>query len=316
MSPAVTVLMPVFDARDYLAESLESVLGQSFGDFELLVVDDGCTDGSSAILDAHARRDRRIRILRQPNRGVVASLRRGIAEARAPFIARMDADDVALPDRLALQHRAMTARPELAVLGSAIRVTDAARQPIKDHLFETDPAVVRDNLLVVERHWVVAHPAVMMRTEVVRAAGAYRSQFLHAEDYDLWLRLSERHDIGNLDELLLEHRVLDGSVTRRNHDQQKLAVVAAMHCALRRRQGHPDPADALGRPVDDAFLEQLAALNGEAVWLDRLRILLMTRRPDRQEDLAAISQLIDRLARSALPGAEEVIRRCLPLVAA
>jgi hypothetical protein len=243
---------------------------------------------------------------------VVASLRRGIEEARAPLIARMDADDVALPRRLALQHRAMAERPDLAVLGSAIRLTDAAGRLIQEHRFETDPAAIQADLLEVERHWVLAHPAVMMRREAVRAAGGYRPQFLHAEDYDLWLRLSERHAIGNLAETLLEHRVLEGSVTRRNHGQQKRAVIAALHCALRRRRGCPDPADALQRPVDDAFLEHLADLNGEAVWLDRLRMLLHTSLPDREDDRAAIPSLLARLARSTLPGVEEVIRRCLP----
>src|ERR1700716_545696 len=124
--------MPVFNGGSYLAAAVESVLKQSFGDFELLAIDDGSTDQSVSVLSGFARSDGRIRLITQANAGIVASLNRALGLARGEYVARMDADDVALPSRLAMQVAFLDGHPDVAVVGSAIRLIDADGNAIRD----------------------------------------------------------------------------------------------------------------------------------------------------------------------------------------
>src|SRR5689334_8878938 len=121
--PPLTVLMSVYNGVRFLSQAIVSILGQSFGDFEFLIVDDGSDDGSWEILQRHAG-DARIRLIRQDNRGLAASLNRGLAEARSPLVARMDADDVARPHRLQTQIDFLRERPEIVLVGSAVEIID------------------------------------------------------------------------------------------------------------------------------------------------------------------------------------------------
>ena len=135
LSPSLSVVMAVYNGERWLAETLASLSSQTFGDFEIVAIDDGSTDGSAAILAEAAARDARYRIITQANRGLVASLNRGLAESRAPLVARIDADDVAEPERFARQVAFLQAHPEVAALGSAIRIigpdgASAACRPI------------------------------------------------------------------------------------------------------------------------------------------------------------------------------------------
>ncbi|MEA2735824.1 MAG: hypothetical protein QOE14_2275, partial [Humisphaera sp.] len=120
IAPAVSVLMPVYNAARYLAEAVESILAQTFRDFEFVIVDDGSTDRSPAMLDEYAKRDSRIRIIRRPNTGIVGALNDAIAESKAALIARMDADDVSLPDRLEKQVAYLRDHAECVALGSRV----------------------------------------------------------------------------------------------------------------------------------------------------------------------------------------------------
>ena len=124
-APRVSVLLPVYDAERYLDEAVESILAQTFSDFELLAIDDGSRDASLARLEAYARRDSRVRVVRQTHAGLVATLNAGLALARGELIARMDADDVSLPDRLSLQVSALAARSDIVCMGGGFDVIDA-----------------------------------------------------------------------------------------------------------------------------------------------------------------------------------------------
>jgi glycosyltransferase involved in cell wall biosynthesis len=141
-APRVTVLLPVHDAERYLAEAVESILAQSFGDFELLAIDDGSRDGSAAILDAYARRDARVRVVRRPHEGLIATLNEGLALARGELVARMDADDVALPQRLERQAERLDRDPGLLCIGGAFEVIDAGLRPFDACVFRDHPAAL------------------------------------------------------------------------------------------------------------------------------------------------------------------------------
>ena len=126
----VSVVMPVFNAARFVAEAVESVLGQSFGDFELIAIDDGSTDGSGEILDRYAGKDCRIKVRRRENRGIVASRNEGLEMTSGELIAVLDSDDVAMPDRFALQVEFLGKHPECVAVGGAALVIDATSAPI------------------------------------------------------------------------------------------------------------------------------------------------------------------------------------------
>ena len=261
MTPAVSVLLPVCNAVPYVEAAVRSILTQTFRDFELLLIDDGSTDGSGPILERLAAEDGRIRLLRRENRGLIATLNQGLALARAPYTARMDADDISLPQRLAAQHAHMEAHPEVAALGGAIRLTNADGRPGRRVGYPSRPAIGEALL------WgsPLAHPAVMLRTDAVRRAGGYPADFPHAEDYALWLRLCREGALDNLPQVLLLYRVHGRSVSHRNALLQRASTLRAQAFFLAAQQ--PDPA-LLGIEDNGDFLDALGLPDGE-----RMRLL-------------------------------------------
>jgi glycosyltransferase involved in cell wall biosynthesis len=248
--PAVSVLLPMRDAAAFLDAAIGSLRAQVFGDFELLLLDDGSRDASLDIQRRHAAADPRLRLLPGPPMGVAATLNRGLAAARGALIARMDGDDIAEPERLARQVAAMEARPELAVLGTGIAIMDAEGRLFGSYVPSLRAEELREGLLLGNR---LAHPTVMMRAAALRELGGYRPLFTACEDYDLWLRLSERHPLGNLPDLLLRHRAHPAQSTQRAGAQRLLEEVAARHAARRRRAGAPDPLHGLAAITPEAL---------------------------------------------------------------
>src|SRR5262245_20525814 len=214
MTPVVSVLLPVRDALTTLPECLDSLAAQTLADHEVVAVDDGSRDGSGAWLEARARADPRVRVVRAPFRGLVAALNEALAAARGAFVARMDADDRALPARLALQAERLRDDASVDVLGSRVRLDGGGRGmrayvAWQNRLLDHD-AIVRD--LYVESPLV--HPSVMMRTSALRSLGGYRA-FDGPEDYDLWLRARAAGlRFGKRAETLLVWRDRPGRLTR------------------------------------------------------------------------------------------------------
>lgn len=237
--PRVSVLLPVRDGARFLDAALTSIRAQSLAAIEILAVDDGSQDETPGILARHASEDPRLTVLARPAEGLVAALNLGLAAARAPLVARMDADDLAHPARLARQAAEFAARPRLAALGTACRLLDergAARGVMR---FPERPEAVRAAL----RHAnCLAHPSVMLRRDAALAAGGYRAAFPMAEDYDLWLRLAETHEVANLPETLLDYREHPGQASRTALAQRILSELAARRCAERRAEGLPEAA--------------------------------------------------------------------------
>ncbi len=216
-SPLVSVLLPVYNAAATLEEALRSLAAQTFRDYEIVAVDDGSEDASPALLEAWARREPRLRVLRQPHQGVAAALSRGLEACRAPWVARMDADDVAHPDRLAQQVAFLEANPNVAVLGTRVRLhpqglRGGGMQAYLDwqNRLLTDDDIRRE--IFIESPLV--HPSVMFRREAVLAVGGYR-ETPWLEDYDLWLRLYlAGARFAKLPAVLLTWRDHPGRVTR------------------------------------------------------------------------------------------------------
>ena len=201
--PVVSVLMPVFNGEKYLAEAIESILNQTFDDFEFLIINDGSTDGSAAILERYRQRDQRIRVYDQSNQGLVASLNCGLELAQGEYVARMDADDISLPERLAKQVGFMEAHPDAGVCGTWVELIGERTGEV--WRYSTDDATIRCRLLFES---ALAHSTVIMRRELFVKTGLYYdSAYKHAEDYALWVKSAHCAKLANLPEMLLLYRL-------------------------------------------------------------------------------------------------------------
>ncbi len=249
-TPLVSVLLSVRDGERFVADAVASILGQSFRDFEFLITDDGSTDGTGAILERLAAADARIELLRAPAAGLTPQLRRGVERARGRYVARMDADDVSLPQRLALQVEYLERHPECSALGAQVLLVDPDGDPIRVSRFPREHEAI-DAWLMRGRGEVLPHPAVTLRRDAVLAAGSYSADFAAGQDLDLYLRLAERGRLANLPDTLLAYRQHLGKVSTRRGGEQRRCVNEILRRA-RERRGAPEapPVPALPDAVE------------------------------------------------------------------
>jgi len=249
MDPQVSVVLPVYNSERYLAAAVASILQQTFADFEVLAIDGGSSDRSLDILREFASRDPRVRVVKQEGKGLVGALNQGLAMARGEFLARMDADDIAHPERFARQVAFLRKNTAIAVVGSAMTLIDGDGRRVRDIDYPVEPAAVARAL---EDGSALAHPAVMMRRETVVRTGGYRPVLDFAEDYDLWLRMSEQAQLANLPDRLLSYRHHAGKRGSIFAFEQELHTQFARLSAAARRNGRGDPLDRLtDLSVDD-----------------------------------------------------------------
>ena len=247
----VSVVMPAQNGAAFVEQALESALSQTLAELELIVVDDHSTDATPAILSAAARRDARVRVLECAGSGVVAALNQGCAAASAPYVARLDADDIALPDRLERQTALLDAHADVGLVGGAHFAIDGSGRRRATHRIPTADAALRTRL---SHYNVFVHSSVTFRRAAFAQAGGYR--LAEAEDYDLWLRISERWSLAGVATPVLEYRQHAGQVSLARTREQTLAALAARAAAGRRRAGLPDPLDGVQHATVE-LLEQL-----------------------------------------------------------
>ncbi|MEZ5942729.1 MAG: glycosyltransferase family A protein [Planctomycetaceae bacterium] len=188
MSPAVSVVMSAYNSSKHIRQSVQSVLDQTFGDFEFVIVNDGSTDDTPAILDEIANRDGRVRVIHQENAGLTRALIHGCNEARGQYIARQDDDDWSHPHRFELQVRVLKDNPDICMVSCNTEYVGPNGESLQTFACEanTDQAT---HQLLYERKGPPAHGSVMFRRETYTAAGGYRPQFYFGQDSDLWLRM-------------------------------------------------------------------------------------------------------------------------------
>lgn len=215
---SVTVLLPVYNGAATLSQTLRSILLQRHSDFELLVIDDASADESATIIDECARNDARVTaVVHERNAGLANTLNEGLELARHEFVARIDQDDEALPDRLGAQKAFLDAHPRVAAAGSWVFHMGARRE--YDRLVRL-PTEHHEIAAILPRENCMYHPAMMLRRSAILDAGGYRGEFKNAEDYDLWLRLSRNHELANVAEPLLRYRFsVDGMTLGRKWEQ-------------------------------------------------------------------------------------------------
>ena len=276
--PRVSVLIPVYNAAPYLQEAVESILSQTYRDFEVIIVNDGSTDRSGKLLRKMASRDSRILLIDQPNRGIVAALNNGLQRCRGELIARMDADDVSMPERFDRQVAYLDACPECVGVGSRVLQISPYGDILSSSGQHPDHEWIEAELLKGNGAALI-HPTAMFRKQAGEAVGGYQAQFQWVEDLDLFLRLAEIGRLANLPDVLLHYRQHPDSVSRKHGHEQHVAVTAVVKEAHSRRGMRGDEVWRTGR--------RLAALPGVTIaeWTTLERSLEQNAYGDRQSSL-------------------------------
>lgn len=214
-APKISVLMPAYNSEKYIAEAIESILNQTFGDFEFIIINDGSTDATPEIIRKY--NDSRIRFIDNPNnQGLITVLNQGLELARGEYIARMDSDDISVPERLELQVDYMDKHPDVGVLGGwCLKFTNDGKTQILKML-------ENPGLLDLFSHGnLVSHPSVMMRAAVLKKYGLkYDINYPHAEDFALWVQFAIVSKIYALPRVLVKYRWHGENVCIKYHDQQ------------------------------------------------------------------------------------------------
>jgi len=240
--PLFQILIPTYNASRWFEEALSSVTGHPFG--EVLVIDDGSEDDEREKTRSICARFPDVRFFAEPHRGIVDTLNFGLSQATAPYVARMDADDISLPGRFDQQMAALESDPNLALIGGQFAVMDecgtltgkVSNFPLAhDSIVET----------MLTGRGCIQHPSVMMRRDAVVAVGGYRKITEYAEDYDLFLRLSERYHVANLSDVILRYRTHKKQITQSVKWPQTIASHLALISAKQRRLLQPDPLHLL-----------------------------------------------------------------------
>lgn len=221
----ISVLMTVHNEERFVQQALESLKSQTFQNFEVIIVNDGSTDGTAAILNRFSGLDSRFQIFHEHKQGRSHSLNLAFRYSRGKLIAIMDSDDIALPQRLERQLAFLRAHPELGMVGAYYEQIDALGNPIKRlNEIPLDPAVLREKLAVENP---ICHGTVMAHREVLAEAGLYREAFQAAVDYDLYLRVLGRSEIGMIPEILYQYRVHGTAMSSKRLLQLQMKSMAA-----------------------------------------------------------------------------------------
>ncbi len=232
--PDISVVMPVYNAERYVAEAIESILNQTFNNFEFIIIDDGSTDNSLKILKDYAHRDKRIRLVSRENKGLIKTLNEGVALAITPLIARMDADDISYSERFAKQIAFFKSHPDCGVVGSKVRFIDDNGDPIISFPVKTNHQDI-DGDHLLGYGGAITHPVAMFKKALFHSVKGYDEQFPHAEDLELWLRMAEVSQLANLPDILLDYRQHVQSVGYKFEIEQINSTRKAIENASHRR---------------------------------------------------------------------------------
>ncbi len=259
----VSVVMVTCNVERFLAESIESILYQTFHDFEFVIVDFGSTDNSKSIISRYASKDDRVKLHTIPTCGLGEARNAGYLFAKGRYIAIMDADDVSLPNRLLWEVDFMEKHPQTGVVGGGVEWINAHDESLRIAHHPAEDREIQSELLT---HSVVWQPTALIRRNAFALVGGYRGAFAPAEDYDLWLRIAEHFEIANLQQVVLRYRFHPQQVSLRERQKQILGVLAAQASASFRRNGKPDPLDSVREITTETLVSlgiPLPKLQGE-----------------------------------------------------
>lgn len=213
--PKVTILMSVYNDEKFVREAIDSILNQTFTDFEFLIINDGSKDDSLKIIKSY--KDTRITLISRENKGLVYSLNEGIKLAKGEYIARQDSDDVSLPHRLETEVKFLDSHPKVGLVGSNYTIIDTkGKRMVTTNVF-THPADLKLTQITCNQF---GHGSIMARKTILQKLKGYDKSVGHVEDYDLWTRISRVADIANIEEPTYLYRTNPNGITQQNHDLQ------------------------------------------------------------------------------------------------
>ncbi len=251
-NPKVTVLMSVFNGEKYLNEAIDSILGQTFKDFEFLIVNDGSTDKTAEILESS--NDPRIKIINnEKNIGISKSRNKGLKIAKGKYIAVMDADDISLPLRLEKEVGFLEQNKNIGLVGTNYLIINEEAKALYSVKRIAEYKELKLKLLEENQF---AHGCIMFRKECIKQVGYYREEFMLALDYDFILRISEKFEVSNIQEFLYKWRININSVSVRKKALQDKYALLAIELAKERRQSGKDKLQSLKREEIDKFLDE------------------------------------------------------------
>lgn len=243
IAPTVSVLMSCYNAERWLSEAINSVLNQTFRDFEFIIVDDGSVDKTLTLIHEYAAVDDRIVVIKKPNSGLSDSLNVGIERARGIWIARLDADDICEPTRLERQIELARSNPALVFIGTGLTIIDEDGKKLKTHSYPASHAALVQSLGGIRKF--PPHSSAFYRATTVKAIGGYRGKLSRAEDWDLWLRLSELGQLACLQAPLLQIRKHTAQISNSEGGRRQLIDARLATIAYWLRQFRfPDPVAA------------------------------------------------------------------------
>lgn len=229
-NPKVSVIMSVYNGEKYVKNAIESILNQTFEDFEFIIINDGSTDKTKEILEGF--KDMRLFIMHQENSGLTLSLNNAIELSRGEYIARMDADDISLPQRFELQVKFLDENKDIAVVGSHYYIIDDQDRIIDTRYVICEPELIQEALLTSCQF---GHGTVMIRKNVLNEVGYYNPEAIHVEDYELWLRMAENFKMSNLDTILYKWRSQENQIARKYQKEQQKYTQIIRQLAKKRR---------------------------------------------------------------------------------
>jgi GT2 family glycosyltransferase len=297
---AVSVIMPAYNSTKYIGQTIESVLRQTHKNFELIIVNDGSTDDTETIIEKYMRKDKRIKLVNQKNQGEPAAVNAAVKAAQFEFIARIDSDDVMMPERIDLQLRYLIDHPEISILGTAMEMIDGAGHPLKNIDYPLTPEQCHAQLQT-GTVGPIGNPSAMFRRSVFKKLRGYRNNFKKSAcDFDLWLRADEHFKMANLPQALTQYRWHGENLSAMRRVDLMVGARLARISYDERKEKKPDPITA----KTEATLATLDALtqhhpNRKDVFLELLDIAKSTYHHTRNlNDLKAVDFCLAAVANS------------------
>jgi glycosyltransferase involved in cell wall biosynthesis len=280
MTPRVSVVMPVYNGERFLREAIQSILGQTLKDFELIVIDDASEDSTPQLLEALTSSDKRIRVHRlDRNSGAIAARNVGMSLAAADLIAPMDADDVALPHRLAVQSEFLGNHPDVDVVGGYVQIIDERGRDRSVKVQPTSPGLTAWSFLFVNPMF---HSTVMMRRRIPEILRGYSAAYPGSEDFEFFSRASRHGRITNLPNVLVKYRIWEGNMTTRQWDAQERSASRIVSESVEHYSGTScdfQTAYALRGLAIDRYPSDKAEFERLADWLPKLFEGFLTKSP-------------------------------------
>lgn len=227
--PLVSVVLPVYNAEKFIKEALESVLNQDYKNFEVIVIDDGSSDNSLKILQHYASVDKRVRLFSRENKGLAKTLNEGIMHSKGKYIARMDADDICLPNRFSKQINYLMKHPEIKLLGGGLKLIDQEGLLCGYHVPYS--GYKRLKKILFNQGCCFSHSAIMFEKKVALEFGGYNESIgKYFEDYFLWAQIANKYKVENLVDALIKYRITSESIMSSLGDKEREIQKIALNC--------------------------------------------------------------------------------------